>query len=240
MKGLKRKGHFMGAKIRSQRKSAGLTLEELSMRCVQFDAERAPSVSYLSMIETGKRVPSVEVLELLAEIFQKEPRWFLDENLEVEPVPKTKDSGGVEGIPLEPGFLFAPDMLQRALPELLSQTGATGRQFAHLLIRTYQEKHRNEFPDIEHSAEEAGEKQMPAVCRLSGVPPRRPPVMCGDFRPSPSCRILWPRKAASSYFRRASFSRSLLLTKTRFGPSKNARIRLLLLTGLSPGMVTGA
>jgi transcriptional regulator with XRE-family HTH domain len=161
MKGLQRKGHFMGAKIRSQRKSAGLTLEELSMRCVQFDAERAPSVSYLSMIETGKRVPSEEVLELLAEIFQKEPRWFLDENLEVEPVPKTKDSGGVDGIPLEPGFLFAPDMLQRALPELLSQTGVTGRQFAHLLIRTYQERHRNEFPDIERSAEEAGKKQMP-------------------------------------------------------------------------------
>ena len=42
MQGLKRKGHFMGAKIRSRRKSAGLTLEELSMRCVQFDAERAP------------------------------------------------------------------------------------------------------------------------------------------------------------------------------------------------------
>jgi transcriptional regulator with XRE-family HTH domain len=161
MSGLVRKGHFLGGKIRAQRKAAGLTLEELSMRCVQFDAERAPSVSYLSMIETGKRMPAVDMLELLAEIFQKDPKWFLDENMAYDSAPKTKDRGGVEGIPLEPGFLFAPDMLQRALPELLSQTGATGRQFAHLLIRTYQERHRNEFPDIERSAEEVGERRMP-------------------------------------------------------------------------------
>ncbi len=161
MSGLVRKGHFLGAKIRAQRKAAGLTLDELSMRCVQLDPERAPSISYLSMIETGKRVPAEGVLELLAKIFQKDLNWFLDENLEVQAAPKNKQSGGIEGIPLEPGFLFAPDMLQTALPELLSQTGATGRQFAHLLIRTYQERHRNEFPDIERSAESVGERRMP-------------------------------------------------------------------------------
>ena len=161
MAGLARKGHFAGAKIRTLRKAAGLTLEELSVRCVQLDREHAPSVSLLSMIETGKRVPSESLLEVLADIFQKEPGWFLDANIELEPVPQEKSSGGMDGIPLEPGFLFAPNMLQRALPELLSQTGTTGRQFAHLLIRTYQERHRNEFPDIERSAEEVGKRRMP-------------------------------------------------------------------------------
>jgi transcriptional regulator with XRE-family HTH domain len=54
MAGLIRQGHFLGAKLRSLRKRNGLTLDELSARCVQIDAEGAPSVSYLSMVETGK------------------------------------------------------------------------------------------------------------------------------------------------------------------------------------------
>ena len=62
--GLGRKAHFVGTKIRSLRKRNNLTLEDLSVRCVQVDAEAAPSVSYLSMIENGKRTPSIEVLEL--------------------------------------------------------------------------------------------------------------------------------------------------------------------------------
>ena len=35
-------------------------------------------------------------------------------------------------MPLEPAFLFSHELLQNALPELLSQTGTTGRQFAQL------------------------------------------------------------------------------------------------------------
>ena len=58
MAGLIRQGHFLGAKLRSLRKRNGLTLDELSARCVQIDAAGAPSVSYLSMVETGKRMPS--------------------------------------------------------------------------------------------------------------------------------------------------------------------------------------
>src|SRR3569832_1977277 len=57
--------HFLGSKLRTLRKTHGLTLEELSNRCIQLDAARAPSISYLSMIESGKRVPSNEVLALL-------------------------------------------------------------------------------------------------------------------------------------------------------------------------------
>ena len=51
---LLRKAHFLGAKIRSLRKRQNLTLEDLSIRCSRRDPEAAPSVSYLSMIETGK------------------------------------------------------------------------------------------------------------------------------------------------------------------------------------------
>ena len=51
-----RKSHFLGTKLRTLRKRNGLTLEDLSARCTQLDSRAAPSVSYLSMIESGKLV----------------------------------------------------------------------------------------------------------------------------------------------------------------------------------------
>jgi hypothetical protein len=39
MSGLIRQGHFLGAKLRALRKRNGLTLDELSARCVQIDAQ---------------------------------------------------------------------------------------------------------------------------------------------------------------------------------------------------------
>src|SRR6202142_1615260 len=161
MAGLIRQGHFLGAKLRALRKRNGLTLDELSARCVQIDAGGAPSVSYLSMVETGKRMPSSEMLEMLAGIFSKDARWFLDENTAIEAAPTPSQRGGLEAMPLEPAFLFSHELLQNALPELLSQTGTTGRQFAQLLIRVWQETRHNDFPDIERAAEEAGKRRMP-------------------------------------------------------------------------------
>ena len=170
--GLLRKTHLLGGKIRSIRKRNGLTLEDVSVRCIQLDPRNAPSVSYLSLIENGKRIPSERLLELLAELFQKDVHWFLDENVQIEPAPGRPSSGGVEGMSLEPGFLFSKELLETAIPELLSQTGTSGRQFAHVLIRSYQEKHRNQFPDLERAAEEVGRKRFPvsvedllALCR---------------------------------------------------------------------------
>lgn len=160
MSGLLRKSHFLGAKFRSLRKRNGLTLQDVSARCIQVDADIAPSVSYLSMIETGQRTPSRELLELLASVFQKDPRWFLDENPEVG-MPLRDNRAGAVRIPLEPGFLFSRELLEAAIPELLSQTGTTGTQFAHLLIRSYQEMSRNDFPDLERSAESIGERRFP-------------------------------------------------------------------------------
>ncbi len=154
---LLRKGHFLGAKLRSLRKRNALTLEELSARCIQRDAQLAPSVSYLSMIESGKRTPSQETLELVAAVFQRDPGWFLDESADLELSLPQVPKGGAARIPLEPAFLFSKDVLQAAIPELLAQTGTTGRQFAHLLIRSHQEMSRNDFPDLERAADEVGE-----------------------------------------------------------------------------------
>src|SRR5215210_5187489 len=105
-----RNTHFLGAKLRALRKRNGLTLEELSARCIQLDPQAAPSVSYLSMIESGKRVPSDEVLELLSKLFQREARWFLDGNPEIE-APGSEHQRGASGIPLEPAFLFSKELL---------------------------------------------------------------------------------------------------------------------------------
>jgi transcriptional regulator with XRE-family HTH domain len=145
---LLRKGHLLGAKLRSVRKRNGLTLEELSVRCIQRDSGVAPSVSYLSMIESGKRTPSRELLELLAAVFQRAPAWFLDESADFE-LPAPAPGGAAARIPLEPAFLFSKSLLQAAIPELLAQTGTSGRQFAHLLIRSHQEMSRNDFPGLE-------------------------------------------------------------------------------------------
>ncbi len=156
-----RQSHFLGTKLRALRKRNGLTLEELSARCSQQDPEKAPSVSYLSMIESGKRVPSAEVLDLLSALFQREPRWFLDNNPETETAAAAPRAGGAAGVPLEPAFLFSKELLQAAIPELLAQTGTTGRQFAHLLIRSHQEMSRNDFPDLERAAENVGGRRFP-------------------------------------------------------------------------------
>ena len=185
-----RKTHFLGSKLRALRKRNGLTLEEVSARCIQLDAGKAPSVSYLSMIESGKRVPSEEVLGLLASLFQRELSWFLDGNPETSAPAYTERAGGAAGVPLEPAFLFSKRLLQAAIPELLAQTGTSGRQFAHLLIRSHQEISRNDFPDLERAAESVGESRFPLgaddllrLCRHHGLTLRwfdREPVLARD------------------------------------------------------------
>ena len=57
MHSIQRKSHFLGTKIKSLRKRNNLTLEDLSIRCIQMNPESAPSISYLSMIENGELDP---------------------------------------------------------------------------------------------------------------------------------------------------------------------------------------
>src|SRR2546429_176676 len=157
---LLRKGHFLGTKLRSVRKRNGLTLEELSGRCTQRSPRRAPSVSYWSMIESGKRIPSAELLALVAAVSKRPPAWFMDESADPE-LPPPGPGGAAAPVPLEPAFLFSRSLLQVAIPELLAQTGTSGRQFANLLIRSHQEISRNDFPDLERAADEVSERRFP-------------------------------------------------------------------------------
>ena len=93
-------------------------------------------------------------------------------------------------MPLEPAFLFSKELLQAAIPELLAQTATTGRQFAHLLIRSHQEMSHNDFPDLERLAESVGERRFPLnaddlmrLCRHHGLAIRwfdRKPVLARD------------------------------------------------------------
>ncbi|GIS85433.1 MAG: hypothetical protein CM1200mP17_00010 [Woeseia sp.] len=83
MSNLYRKSHLLGTKLKNIRKLNKLTLEDLSERCSQHSPKNAPSVSYLSMIENGKRLPSEEVLKQIAIVFQKDSSWFMDENLDI-------------------------------------------------------------------------------------------------------------------------------------------------------------
>jgi len=158
---LSRNVHFLGSKIRSQRKGLNLTLEDLSIRCIQIDSKIAPSISYLSLIETGNRTPSIELLKLFSEIFQKKVTWFLDNSKDIRQSRNKSLSYSFEAIDFEPNFLFSKNLIKQAIPALLSQAGVSGRQFAHILIRAYQEKNYNQFPDIERTAEEIGGKKLP-------------------------------------------------------------------------------
>lgn len=185
-----RKTHFLGAKLRALRKRNRLTLEDVSARCIQLDAANAPSISYLSMIENGKRLPSEALLGLFATVFQRNTQWFFDDTPELEEVVAKDHAGGAAPIPLEPSFLFSKELLQAAIPELLAQTGTTGQQFAHLLIRSHQELSRNDFPDLERAAESIGERRFPLsvndlmrLCKKHGLQLKwfdRKPVLALD------------------------------------------------------------
>ena len=58
--------------------------------------------------------------EGLALTFQRDVSWFLDENADVGTDKAPGQRGGAARVPLEPSFLFAKDVLQAAIPELLA------------------------------------------------------------------------------------------------------------------------
>src|SRR5690349_24096581 len=107
MESLVRNSHFLGPKLRALRKEHRITLEDLSARCAQLDPQTAPSVSYLSMIESGRRNPAPEVLALIANVLQMKPKWFLDANAELATVVREEAQGGATRIPFEPSFLLS-------------------------------------------------------------------------------------------------------------------------------------
>src|SRR3954467_8533576 len=102
-----RKSHFLGTKLRALRKRNRLTLEELSARCSQLDSRNAPSVSYLSMIEGRKGLPSAEVLNLLSSLFQREPGWFADDSRDIDATSVEQRAGGAAVIDGGPASFLA-------------------------------------------------------------------------------------------------------------------------------------
>ena len=173
MSNLQRKGHFLGAKLRSIRKRNGLTLEELSARCIQLDAT-AGAVGVVPEHDrerqahavrgagaAGQRVPARGGLVPGRTGGHRRCRWRAQ---------------GRRGDPGAAGtcVLFSKELLQSAIPELLAQTGTSGRQFAHLLIRSHQEMSRNDFPDLERTAESIGERRLPLTVE-DLIAPRPPP-----------------------------------------------------------------
>src|SRR4051812_40176525 len=106
-----RNSHFLGAKLRGLRRQHHITLEDLSARCAHIDPKCAPSVSYLSMIESGRRNPSAEVLALVAGVFQRKPAWFLDGNADFTVASREKAAGAAR-IRFEPSFLFSKNLLE--------------------------------------------------------------------------------------------------------------------------------
>lgn len=161
----KTNAHFLGSKLRSLRKQSGITLEDLAARCVQIDAINAPSVSYISLIERGQRTPAPNVLEILATIFQRESSWLLDDGQQLITPQEDRSQRIADRLQLEPQVLFSKDLMEISIPELLNQASITGRQFAHVLIRAYQEHNRNQFPDLERAADAVSQKRFPLRSR---------------------------------------------------------------------------
>ena len=157
--------HFLGSKLRTLRKQSGMTLEDLAARCVQIDAINAPSVSYISLIERGQRAPAPKVLEILATIFQRDSSWLLDDGQQPT-LPRQDDMRrSLDRLELEPRILFSKELMEISIPELLTQNSITGRQFAHILIRAYQEHNHNQFPELERAADTISQKRFPLRSR---------------------------------------------------------------------------
>ena len=72
-----RNTHFLGSKIKHLRTLNNMTLEDLSIRCYQLNPGSSPSVSYLSLIENGKRNPSSQLMDSICIIFQKKKTGFM-------------------------------------------------------------------------------------------------------------------------------------------------------------------
>jgi hypothetical protein len=107
------------------------------------------------MIESGKHA-----LQAVLAVFavQRTPEWFStatpsragDRARRASAAPACRSAG----------FLF-PGRAAGGHPELLAQTGTTGRQFAQLLIRSHQEMSQNDFPELERAAENVGGRRFP-------------------------------------------------------------------------------
>ena len=88
----------IGIRIRTMRKSRGLTQEDLAKAIGQ-------SASSITMYETGRREPDFETLESLADIFNIPLAYLVSNNSSTEYIPRTEESRtlakGIDQLPKE-------------------------------------------------------------------------------------------------------------------------------------------
>jgi len=119
MAGLIRRGTFLGRQVALAAQTHGLTLDELSADACR-STWRAPSGAYLKHVETGKRMPSAQMLQRLQHIrqgFTLVPRRKHRGGV----APHSASGGGLERCRWNRPSCSPHELLQNALPELLSR-----------------------------------------------------------------------------------------------------------------------
>lgn len=72
------------------------------------------------------------MLEVIAEVFQKDPIWFLDDEPEqIDITPEKGNRGGISGMALEPSFCFPMIFYKSLFPRCSRKLGSLA---ANLLI----------------------------------------------------------------------------------------------------------
>src|SRR5437762_132098 len=138
------------------REPSGPKLEVLGPKLERSEEVLTPLA--LQLLASLHRRFNPRRLELLAARAKRQAE-FDDESADLE-LPLPGPGGAAAPVPLEPAFLFSRSLLQVAIPELLAQTGTSGRQFANLLIRSHQEISHNDFPDLERAADRSEERRV--------------------------------------------------------------------------------
>ena len=184
MAGLLRQGHFLGTKLRALRKRNGLTLDELSARCVQLDAAGAPSVSYLSMIENGKRMPSADCWTCWRACSARKRAGFSTRTPRSMPCRRGASAAGSRPCRSSRRSCSRTSCCRTRCRSCCRRPAPRGRQFAQLLIRVWQETHHNDFPDIERAAEAGRRARVAAVAGAAAghLQAPRPAVRWFDAR----------------------------------------------------------
>jgi len=120
-----RQGHFLGTKLRSLRKRNGLTSMNSRPAACKSTRRGPVRVPISAWWRPGKRMPSADMLDMLA-AFQQGRTLVSRREHRGRGRSGAARTGGSRGHALNRHFCSSHELLQNALPELLSQTGTTG------------------------------------------------------------------------------------------------------------------
>jgi transcriptional regulator with XRE-family HTH domain/Zn-dependent peptidase ImmA (M78 family) len=159
---------IFGLKLRQYRQDKGLSLQSLS-------ALTGISQSYLNEIEKGKKYPKTDKINALATALNLEYDQLVSLKLDrkLEPIAKLLKSNILTEIPfdffgLETSqilelFASAPTKLGafvNAIFEIGKNYNLSVEKFYFAALRSYQEMHKNYFPELEEKAEEFVENHL--------------------------------------------------------------------------------